>query len=336
MHFLLKTPSRLHFSLIDLNGSLGRIDGGFGLALQDPSVQMEFSDEGSQELFIEGATESQRVLITEVLQKFVRVYETSFPCLHIIVHKAIPEHFGLGSKTQFLLAIAKGLHLLKNISIDIDNLARFVQRGGTSGIGYMAFKTGKFIVDLGHSFGDTAQKSSFLPSSASSAPPALPFLQLSFPEDWLVLLLAFDVPPGANNTKEVNIFQSECPVDQQEVAQIVHHLIYQVIPGILEHDLVPIADAMKFINTNGFKKIEISLQHDIVQQTLMYFSTNYKYPSGMSSFGPTIFMLLPETDRDLISGQITQYLDSLPNIPKYSLKFTTANNTGINLKTLNY
>ena len=39
-HVRITTPSRLHFSLLDLNGALGRIDGGFGLAIADPNFQI--------------------------------------------------------------------------------------------------------------------------------------------------------------------------------------------------------------------------------------------------------------------------------------------------------
>ena len=38
---IIKTPSRLHMSLIDLNGSYKRIDGGIGLAIQEPQFVLE-------------------------------------------------------------------------------------------------------------------------------------------------------------------------------------------------------------------------------------------------------------------------------------------------------
>ena len=44
MRFQIRSPSRLHLSLIDLNGSLGRIDGGFGFALDNPNFVIEFND----------------------------------------------------------------------------------------------------------------------------------------------------------------------------------------------------------------------------------------------------------------------------------------------------
>ena len=38
---IIKAPSRIHMSLIDLNGSYRRVDGGIGLALADPQFVLE-------------------------------------------------------------------------------------------------------------------------------------------------------------------------------------------------------------------------------------------------------------------------------------------------------
>jgi beta-ribofuranosylaminobenzene 5'-phosphate synthase len=34
----IKTPSRIHMTLIDMNGSLGRVDGGIGITLEEPNI----------------------------------------------------------------------------------------------------------------------------------------------------------------------------------------------------------------------------------------------------------------------------------------------------------
>ena len=34
----IKSPSRLHLGLIDMNGSYGRLDGGIGLTIKDPNL----------------------------------------------------------------------------------------------------------------------------------------------------------------------------------------------------------------------------------------------------------------------------------------------------------
>ena len=36
----IRTPSRLHFSLIDLNGEVGRIDGSVGVAISQPEFRI--------------------------------------------------------------------------------------------------------------------------------------------------------------------------------------------------------------------------------------------------------------------------------------------------------
>ena len=45
---IIETPSRLHLTLIDLNGIHGRIDGGVGLTIKEPSLRIEAEkiDEG--------------------------------------------------------------------------------------------------------------------------------------------------------------------------------------------------------------------------------------------------------------------------------------------------
>ena len=38
---IIRAPARIHMSLIDLNGSYRRVDGGIGLALADPQFVLE-------------------------------------------------------------------------------------------------------------------------------------------------------------------------------------------------------------------------------------------------------------------------------------------------------
>ncbi len=49
----IKAPSRLHITLIDLNGALGRVDGGVGLTLDSPALRIRVQqDEG---VFVSGS-----------------------------------------------------------------------------------------------------------------------------------------------------------------------------------------------------------------------------------------------------------------------------------------
>lgn len=160
-----KTPSRLHITLIDLNGSLGRVDGGVGIALEEPRIilEAEIMDKG---IIVEG-DDSNRAI--EVAKKIMRNYDLKHG-LHIRILEKYDDHIGLGFGTQLSLATAFAITRLHKIDISIRDLAKIVGRGGTSGIGVAAFENGGFIVDGGHTFGANKQKQSFLPSSASKAP----------------------------------------------------------------------------------------------------------------------------------------------------------------------
>ncbi len=315
-------------SLLDMIGSLGRVDGGIGLTLQSPNFIIAFSDECEENFLFAGPSQYEYI-VKNVIKDVSKYYGLHFPNLEIIVEQIIPEHIGMGSKTQFLMAIALGLCTLRNIEYKITDLAKIVGRGGTSGIGYMAFETGKFIVDLGHSFGPNHEKETFLPSSASNAPPAMPFVQLHFPEEWDILLLQLDVEPGANNLEEVNIFQKYCPLPTSEVQAISHRILMQLIPSIISQDLEGLASALSFVSTHGFKNVEISLQHQYVQDTITFISEYHKVPVGMSSFGPTIFIISDTSEKtEKIIESLEKFLGEDSNAPKYSIIKTKPNNSG--------
>ncbi|HMB65899.1 MAG TPA: beta-ribofuranosylaminobenzene 5'-phosphate synthase family protein [Patescibacteria group bacterium] len=350
MKFRVISPGRLHMSLLDMNGSLGRIDGGFGLSIQEPNVIVEFSDEDTNNhnnsrssstkssdngdngtiLEIKGK-KMFKPLVKDVISKFSEYFDVSFPFLSIEVIKSIPAHVGLGSKTQFLLAIARGLCHLKRSEVDYDifELTKLIERGGTSGIGYMAFDRGKFIIDLGHSFGPNGQKKTFLPSSASKTEPALPFIQLETPAEWKVLLIRLDVKQGANNTEEINIFQDKCPVDLGDVEKISHLILMKLIPGILTGNLAGFGDAIHEINNKGFKKKEIELQDNHIQDLIQNIYKKFHIPCGMSSFGPIIYAITEnEAQTEGIFDYVSQTADKDPDFPSYTIYKTKPNNEG--------
>ena len=76
MHFQIITPSRLHMGLIDLNGQLGRVDGGFGMALDFPRFVIDFSDE-VEGINIEG-THEYLPLIPNLIARLETQYNLQF------------------------------------------------------------------------------------------------------------------------------------------------------------------------------------------------------------------------------------------------------------------
>ena len=294
------TPCRIHLSLIDENGYTGRVDGGIGLMLDRPNVIIETTNH-SEEFKIEAHKyyrESIEV-INEQASKIFKAFNINNKNFHFNLKRYFPSHVGLGSKTQLSLAIAVAITKLKNINHpSLKDLTRLVNRGGTSGIGWRGFEQGGFIVDAGHEFGKGKEKETFLPSSASKeVNPALTILRYPIPEHWRFVLVIPNVKKGAYGDEEISIFQSHAPIPKVEVNEVSHQILMKIVPGIIKKDLECFGEGLKRIQSIGFKKIEISLQHEIVKKTLNLLEDNGVKAFGMSSFGPSVIGIV-ESDED--------------------------------------
>ncbi len=301
----IKTPSRIHITLIDLNGSIGRIDGGIGIALSEPNIVVEV--ERSDSLSVEGfLKERAEKIAKKVLEHF------KLDGAKIKVLKAYEEHIGLGSGTQLSLAIATGICKVYGIEKDIEELAHIVERGGTSGIGVNAFAYGGFILDAGHS---KKVKKDFLPSSASKAPPPKILVRYDFP--WDIFLVIPKNKTKVYGNREVNIFKRYCPIPLEEVRKLSHVILMKVLPSIVEEDIEAFGSAINEIQEIGFKKIEVQLQNKDVKDILKICQKN-SYGAGLSSFGPTIYCI---AEKDII--EILKEDDRIEKII-----FTKPNNKG--------
>ena len=154
---IIRAPSRLHMSLIDLNGSYKRIDGGIGLALSDPQFVLESeetNEKGFTLEFADGIREDSREECLEKIpnaaEKIAKIcdIESGF---HFKVLEAYPAHSGLGSGTQIAVCTAHLMTETAGLKFSSRELSTMVGRGGTSGIGTFAHDLGGFIVDGGHS-----------------------------------------------------------------------------------------------------------------------------------------------------------------------------------------
>ncbi|MFW9824893.1 MAG: beta-ribofuranosylaminobenzene 5'-phosphate synthase family protein, partial [Candidatus Thorarchaeota archaeon] len=278
-------------SLIDENGYTGRVDGGIGLMLDRPNVVFEASN-NAKEFKIEAHKyyrESIEV-INEIASKVFKLFNISNKNFHFNLKRYFPSHVGLGSKTQLSLAIISAITKLKKFErLSVEQLTQFVERGGTSGIGWRGFEMGGFILDGGHDFGHGKEKENFLPSSASSnTNPAITLIRHDIPKNWRFVLVIPNVKKGAYGDEEVRVFQNYAPIPQNEVNEVSHQIIMKIIPGIVKNDLKCFGDGLKRIQSIGFKKIEINLQHQIVKDLLRFFEDYGLTAYGMSSFGPSV------------------------------------------------
>lgn len=319
---IVTTPSRLAFTLIDLNGSIGRINGGVGLALCQPNFQLEVEKSNDIEILaaidIE-ATHLERA--KRILEKLKDKYQ--FKGVKLNIRSSILSHNGLGSGTQLSLALMRAVCKLYEIDFDLKSAALFVGRGGTSGIGVAAFDKGGFIADGGHKY--PAQKSSFLPSSASagiSPPPIL--LRRDFP-DWKVLLV---IPKckQISGEEEVRLFSSLCPLPRDEAEKLSHLILMKLLPALVEEDLPSFSEAINEIQDIGWKKIEVATQGEIIKKTMAFLRENGALGVGLSSWGPAIYAFGEEEELSQLKSKTEEFLNHLPEGGICYL--TRANNKG--------
>ena len=286
---IVRTPSRLHLTLIDMHGGSGRVDGGVGITLNDPGILLEVRQ--SPVLEVLGCNSETRDRVMHTARQVLKSLHAGGN-VSITVREFYPSHIGLGSGTQMMLAVAKGIAEIYGRSLPVKELALLVSRGGTSGIGTAAFEAGGFIIDGGHSFGKGCQKSEFRPSAASAgirSPPVI--VHHEFPPDWRILLAMPNFPAGASGMKETDIFKTRCPVPLAEVQALCHEILMRMLPGIIERDIDLFGSSVNTIQDLGFKKVELGLQPEQIPELIEIMRSSGAAGAGLSSFGPTVYAI---------------------------------------------
>jgi beta-ribofuranosylaminobenzene 5'-phosphate synthase len=287
------TPSRLHITLIDLNGALGRIDGSVGLTLDFPSVKINARED--TELSVSGTTRfADR--IREAASAIISKYKVDGVAIDVV--EEYPAHVGLGSGTQIALAVGTAISELYGLDLKPASIARLTGRGGTSGIGVAAYEWGGFIIDGGHK-----GKTDFLPSSASGRyDPAPMIVRHNFP-DWNIVL-AIPNLHGASDKREISIFQNNCPLPLTEIQKLSHVILMEMLPAVVEKDIESFGRSIDRVQTLGFKRRELRLQPFCVS-LLRFMKENGAFGAGMSSFGPAVYGIV---DGKELQNTVRSYL----------------------------
>ncbi len=298
----IETSARLHLSLIDLNGSEGRLDGGIGITLEQPSLSIDFkeSKEDTKVLFQDSSNLKNKEVyeskIMEATHKMNNYLNTDTNYVYKI-NNIYPIHHGLGLGTQLALSVAKLISTHHHKNLSTLELAKIIQRGGTSGVGVYSFDQGGIIIDGGHK---KSLKKDFLPSSASHVAPPPLLARYEFPEEWNILLITPNTNEGASGKNEINIFQQYSPISIEDVQKISYLTLMKLMPSVLEKDIYNFGDAVNKIQSLGFKKIERNLQNSQINDIINSMHQLNISAVGMSSFGPTCFGITDENPKYLV------------------------------------
>lgn len=275
-------PARLHLGFLDLHGGLGRRFGSLGLTLEGIATRLRA--EPAARLSAAGP-ESERVLA------YARAYLERRGIAggaDLRVESAIPSHAGLGSGTQLALAVGTALERIYGSpsAAGTRRIADVLGRGRRSGIGIGAFDQGGFIVDCGR--GD------------SDAVPPLA-LRLPFPDDWRLLLLLDRRGQGIHGEREVRAFAELAEFPESAAGRLCRVLLMQVVPGLLECRLEPVAEGLREIQRTVGQHFAPAqggcFASPAVAAALDLADRHGLRGSGQSSWGPTGFVLAEDAER---------------------------------------
>jgi len=219
-----EAAARLHFGVLDLRGGLGRRFGGLGAAVPQPSLLLE-ARPGSG-VTAQGVDSSRAA---EFARRFL-AHHGHPGGAHLIVHRSIPAHSGLGSGTQLGLAVARALAELHRLPAGPAALARAVGRGRRSAIGTWTFALGGFIVEGGRRAG------------AEDIAPLL--ARYEVPDPWRCVVAVPPGAPGLSGEAEASAFDRLPPPPEQEVERVSHLVLMQLLPALVEGDLASFGAAL--------------------------------------------------------------------------------------------
>ena len=280
MRVTVSAPARLHFGFIDLDGSLGRMFGSIGLAIDEPKVILEAAP--ADRLSVEGDGGG---LATALARRFLghfRIREK----VHISIKEMIPAHVGLGSGTQLALSIATALSRLFSVEGGVRERAAVMGRGRRSGIGITAFQRGGFIVDGGRKVGAT---------SHSPQPDRLPptIVRHPFPKDWTFVVATPHVVRGFAGDAEDGAFHRLAARPAIGAARLGRIVLMQMLPALLERDAAAFGRSLTIVQRivgSWFRAVQGgTFASPLGTKVARAMTRAGALGVGQSSWGPTVY-----------------------------------------------
>ena len=280
---IVTTAARLHMGFFDLNGDLGRMFGSLGLAIDAPSTKIEITAINSDEKPLITLENNQR--LDKVVSSLVNALKIEQQFV-IKLHKAIPEHSGLGSGTQLALAVGMGLNELFELNLSLAQIAMVTNRGKRSGIGIGTFEHGGLVMDGGQ-------------GSKNTLPPII--ARHNFPENWRILLINDSAEQGVHGEQEIKAFDALPKVALETAQKLSHIMLMQALPAVVEADYASFSQAIYQLQqaTGGyFSPAQGGLfKSKSVAKVLYFLYQNQVFCAGQSSWGPTGFAVF-ESDAE--------------------------------------
>jgi beta-ribofuranosylaminobenzene 5'-phosphate synthase len=301
-----------------MRGDLGRLHGSIGVAIKNPKILLEASR--NKKLICNGAKKeivfkyAKKILIESGIKKSAKFKIIS----------DIPSHMGFGSGTQLALAVGKAISNLYDLDYSIDEIALIMERSKVSGVGTYAFKHGGFIIDGGHQI-----------NKKEKIPPEI--FRIDFPDNWYLVIGLPNIKAGKSGKIEKNAFKEMEPPPESLIEKISHRVLMQMIPSIIETDILRFGEAMTSID-NQFGEYWINIQggkysHPMIESGINFLLKSGAHGAGQSSWGPAFYGLAEgEIHAKTLSNKLRRFLNT--NDRRGEAYYTQANNVGAQTKTI--
>ena len=274
-----EASARLHFGVLDLRGAGGRWFGGIGAAAPGPTLLV--SGTPSDALETEGQDADRAA---EYARRFM-AYHRVEGGVRLRVHRALPQHCGLGSGTQLALAVSRVIAELYGIEADAPALARACGRARRSAVGTWTFAGGGLVVEGGRRRG------------RSHCGPLL--ARLPFPPSWRCVVAVPNSRPGVSGNDEEAAFETLPPPSERDVEHVAHLVLMALLPAVADADIETFGAALTEIQEvtgRWFAAVQggvFAPGSEAVLRTMRGFGAS---GVGQSSWGPAVYGVVDGAD----------------------------------------
>ncbi|AFV97821.1 MULTISPECIES: beta-ribofuranosylaminobenzene 5'-phosphate synthase family protein [unclassified Sulfuricurvum] len=315
----IKINSRIHTTLISLHSNGYRQNGGFGFAIEEPSLNIRGENFQSFEIIdhrVRGFSMDEKQRLLNVLEQTADQKNFVQKCI-IEISGDVASHMGFGTGTAIRLASLELLYLINGSEYTEQEIINASGRGGTSGIGIHTYFNGGYVFDIGR--GD--QGENFLPSCATEKHPSSPLALLHEPmPDWEIGLCIPKYIMSKNEVEEKAFFSQTCPIEPSESYETLYHVVYGVLGGIKEDNRATFSEAIKNIQACRWKSAERHLYGDSIKQMEQVLYKAGATAIGMSSLGASLFFIAEDMQNVIKNAKKL--------LPECDLSVTRPNNIG--------
>ncbi len=293
---VVETAARLHFGLLDLRGTLGRVFGGIGAGAPAPTLLVSARPAATLEVGGEDAERAADVAGRILAHLGQRKGGGDTVGARVCVHRALPTHAGLGSGTQLALAVARALAEIHGVKMDAPELARAVGRARRSAIGTWTFAGGGLVLE-----GGRANRKSAASQTSNSVAPLL--ARLPFPSSWRCVVAVPNAASSMTGAAEEAAFADLPPPPEHDAERVAHLVLMALLPALAEADLATFGaslSAIQAITGRWFAPVQGGTFAPGPSEELVRRMAEWGAPGvGQSSWGPAVYGIVDTDDAGL-------------------------------------